>query len=154
MEIDISQMTIESYDDVFALWQRCEGVGLSDADSRECIQVYLDRNPGMSFLASSGGKIAGALLAGHDGRRGYIHHLAVDPNCRRKGIGRRLVNSCSAVLAESGIQKCHIFIFNRNTDGIAFWKSIGWTPRSDIGVISKILKIGTGCDYTDWFAKF
>ena len=144
MKTDISQFTIESYDDVFALWKQCEGIGLSDADSRERIQVYLDRNPGMSFLASCGGKVIGAILAGHDGRRGYIHHLAVAPSCRRKGLGRKLVNRCLEALAESGIQKYHIFIFNNNADGIAFWKAMGWTPRSDIGVISKTIDPDTG----------
>jgi hypothetical protein len=51
MKIKISQFVIESYDEVLALWKRCEGVGLSEADSRQSIQAYLDRNPGMSFIA-------------------------------------------------------------------------------------------------------
>jgi len=55
MDTDISQFEIELYDDVFALWQQCEGVGLSDADSLANIQTYLDRNPGMSFVGVSGG---------------------------------------------------------------------------------------------------
>lgn len=146
MNIDISQFEIESYDDVLALWQQGRGVGLSDADSRENIQAYLDRNPGMSFVATAGGKVVGIVLAGHDGRRGYIHHLAVHPDCRRQGIGCRLVDRCLTVLADSGIHKCHIFIFNNNADGIAFWKSVGWTHRSDIGVISKIIEPVTGGD--------
>jgi putative acetyltransferase len=146
MKIEISRFTIESYDEVFALWQQCEGVGLSDADSRERIQVYLNRNPGMSFLASTGGKVVGTILAGHDGRRGYIHHLAFTPSCRRKDLARQLVNRCMEVLADSGIQKCHIFIFNSNADGRAFWKAMWWTPRSDIGVISKTIEPGTGGD--------
>lgn len=144
MNIDISQFEIESYDDVLALWQQCRGVGLSDADSRENIKAYIDRNPGMSFVATACDKVVGIVLAGHDGRRGYIHHLAVHPDYRRKGIGCRLVDRCLTALADSDIHKCHIFIFNNNADGIAFWKSIGWTHRSDIGVISKIIKPGTG----------
>jgi len=120
---------------------------LGDADSRERIQIYLDRNPGMSFLASSNGKVVGTILAGHDSRRGYIHHLAVTPICCRKGLARQLVNRCLGVLAELGIQKCHIFIFNGNADGFAFWKAMGWTPRTDISVISKTIKSGPkrGC---------
>jgi N-acetylglutamate synthase len=143
---DISQFTIESYDDALSLWQECEGVGLSDADSREHIQKYLDRNAGMSFVATLEGKIVGTVLAGHDGRRGYIYHLAVHPDCRRQGMGRKLVDRCMAVIADAGIQKCHIFIFNNNAIGIAFWKSLGWIPRSDIGVISKTIEPVTGGD--------
>jgi putative acetyltransferase len=142
MDIHIAQFEIESYDDAFALWQQCEEVGLSDADTRENIQTYLDRNPRMSFIATAYGKVVGQVLAGHDGRRGYIHHLAVHPDCRRKGIGRKLVDRCLTVLADSGIEKCHIFIFSANADGIAFWKSVGWTPCSDIGVISKTIERG------------
>ena len=125
---------------MFALWKQCEGVGLSAADECERIHAYLDRNPGMSFVATVDGKAVGAVLGGHDGRRGYIHHLAVHPTCRRQGLGRMLTQRCLMVLAASGIQKCHIFIFNTNAEGIAFWKSVGWTPRTDISVISKSIE--------------
>ena len=138
MNFQILQFEIWAYDDVYALWRRCEGVGLSNADSREAIQAYLDRNPGMSFVARADGSIVGAILGGHDGRRGYIHHLAVIANWRRRGIARQLVEKCLHALKESGIQKTHIFIFNDNANGIAFWKSVGWIHRSDISVISKI----------------
>jgi len=135
--MDIRVMTIGDYADVLDLWQTSEGVGLSDSDSRENIQQYLDRNSGMSFVALMDDKVVGAILAGHDGRRGYIYHLAVNPDFRRQGIGRNLVERCIKIMAESGIKKCHLFIFNENTEGMAFWESIGWSPRSDIGVISK-----------------
>lgn len=137
MDINISQFEIELYDEVLALWKKCEGVGLSDADSLENIQAYLDRNPNMSFVARIDGKVVGVILGGHDGRRGYIHHLAVYPDCRRQGLARQLVSQCLQVLKNEGIQKCHIFIFDDNTSGIEFWKSIGWIHRSDISVISK-----------------
>ena len=135
--INISTFTIDAYDQVIALWQQAEGVGLNSADSRESIQTYLERNPGMSFIAEQDGTLVGAVLSGHDGRRGYIHHLAVHPNYRWQGIGRKLVDRCLATLQEVGIQKCHLFIFNENVDGICFWESVGWTRRVDIGVMSK-----------------
>lgn len=140
MDTEITTFSIDLYDDVLALWQQCEGVGLSDADSRDSIQAYLTRNPGMSFVAIADSKVVGAILAGHDGRRGYIHHLAVHPSCRRHGLGRKLVDRAISVLRSAGIQKAHIFIFNSNADGIAFWESVGWTPRNDIGVISKTIE--------------
>jgi len=140
MPVKITPFTIESYDDVLALWQQAEGVGLhDDCDSRQGIQSYLERNPGMSFVARVDGIVVGAVLAGHDGRRGYIHHLAVHPDRRRQGVGRRLVQSCLDALGAAGIRKAHIFIFNDNADGIAFWTSVGWTSRSDIGVVSKTI---------------
>jgi ribosomal protein S18 acetylase RimI-like enzyme len=138
MNITISPFKIESYYDVLDLWQQSEGVGLSGADSRECIQSYLDRNQGMSFIAThTDGKVIGTILGGHDGRRGYIHHLTVHKDFRRHGLASKLVSKCKQELKKAGIQKCHIFIFNDNTSGIEFWKSIGWVHRSDISVISK-----------------
>jgi N-acetylglutamate synthase len=137
MKSTIREMSIADYYDVLDLWQASEGVGLSDADSLENIRQYLDLNHGMSFVALIDDRVAGAVLAGHDGRRGYIYHLAVHPDYRRRGIGRNLIDLCLKALTESGIRKCHIFIFNDNSDGIAFWKSSGWTHRSDIGVVSK-----------------
>ena len=89
---------MEMYDEVLRLWQSCEGIGLSAADGREQIAAYLLRNPGCSFVVKANGTIAGAVLAGHDGRRGYLHHLAVAKDCRRQGIARSLVAAALAAL--------------------------------------------------------
>ena len=137
MNIIFSHFTIDMYARVNSLWQACDGIGLSDADSRDNIRSYLERNPEMSFVAIDNGKIVGSILSGHDGRRGFIHHLAVDVEYRRQRIASRLVEKSLTVLKSAGIQKCHLFIFNNNTGGIKFWKKIGWTYRSDINVISK-----------------
>ena len=139
MEIRVSKFTIESYEKVLSLWEQCEGIGLSDSDSKENIQLYLDRNPGMSFIAELNNQLAGAVLAGHDGRRGYIHHLAVSPDYRKKGIGRLLVSRCLEELKNSGILKCHILMFNNNSIALKFWESIGWSYRNDICIISKFI---------------
>ncbi len=120
MNIVISRFGIDQYDSVLALWQQCEGVGLSSADSRECIRSYLERNPGMSFAATKDGSVVGAVLGGHDGRRGLIHHHSVHPGFRRQGLARQLVDKCVRALKNAGIRKCHIFIFNDNIDGIEF----------------------------------
>jgi len=140
MQIDVVPFTIDVYDDVLMLWEQAEGVGLHDySDSREGIESYLSRNPGLSFVARAGGTVVGAVLAGHDGRRGYLHYLTVHPDYRRQGIGRRLVDCCLGALQKAGIPKCHLFIFNDNVSGIAFWESVGWTPRTDIAIVSKII---------------
>lgn len=139
MEFKVSNFTIESYDRVVNLWRQCEGIGLSDSDSKENIQLYLNRNHGMSLIAEQDDQLAGVILSGHDGRRGYIHHLAVSPDFRRQGIGRLLVNSCLKKLKDEGILKCHILIFNNNPAGRKFWESIGWAYRDDIGIVSRFI---------------
>jgi N-acetylglutamate synthase len=139
MSFSTHPFTMAEYDGALALWRQCEGIGLSEADSREGIQAYLARNPGMSFIATDAGRVVGAVLCGHDGRRGYIHHLAVHPRSRRRSLGRQLVERCLRALQHAGIQRCHLFIFNQNESGMAFWKSVGWTPRNDLSIISRNL---------------
>ena len=140
--MNIEPFHIDRYDEVYALWGRCSGVGLSSADEHDQIAAYLARNPGMSFIALDGLAVVGIVLGGHDGRRGYLHHLAVDDDYRRLGVGRQLVEKCLSTLAAEGIQKCHLFIFHENEGGIAFWQAQGWTLRQDIRVVSKHLSEG------------
>ena len=123
---------IEDQDAVVALWRRTEGVGLSESDTRRAIAAFLRRNPRFSFVAEKDGRIVGAVLCGHDGRRGYLHHLAVAKRHRQHGIGRRLVDACLAKLRRAGIQKCNIFIFAANTAGMKFWTHIGWELRTEL----------------------
>jgi putative acetyltransferase len=139
MSMQISEMTIDDYDEVVGLWRRCEGVGLSEADSRENIGNYLQRNPGFSFVAREDGRIIGAVLCGHDGRRGFIHHLAVDEPYRRKGVGKALEEKCMARLRSAGITKCHLFIFRDNLDSQEFWEEIGWEKQDDVIAMSKFI---------------
>jgi len=137
MQIDYFELKITDYQNVISLWKSCEGIGLSSADSQDSMQAYLRRNPGMSFVAKYQNEIIGAVLCGHDGRRGYLHHLAVHPAYRNQGIGRSLVARCDNALQRIGIQKCHLFIFNKNIEGIRFWEKIGWSLRKNIGIVSK-----------------
>jgi len=132
-------MTAADYDETLALWQEVEGVGLSSADSREQIERYLRRNPGHSLLARHDQSLVGAVLCGHDGRRGYIHHLAVRPGHRRRGIGRLLVARSLAALSAEGIEKCHLFVFRQNEAAIAFWKAIGFTGRAELSMMSRMI---------------
>ena len=137
MTVTIEEMTDEDYDEVFALWRASEGIGLSEADSAEGIAGYLVRNPGLSFVARDGETLVGAVLCGHDGRRGYLHHLAVSPASRGRGIGRALVAECLARLRQQGIQRCHLFVFRENRDALAFWQRIGWRTRADLTMMSR-----------------
>jgi ribosomal protein S18 acetylase RimI-like enzyme len=137
MQIDYFELKITDYQNVISLWKSCEGIGLSNADSTDSLQAYLRRNPGTSFVAKHQNEIIGAVLCGHDGRRGYLHHLAVQPAYRNQGIGRSLVERCVVALQQIEIQKCHLFIFNSNIAGIQFWEKIRWSPRNDLGIVSK-----------------
>ena len=133
--ISFRHFRIQDYNAVIALWRRAEGVGLNESDSRRAVAAYLRRNPRFSFVAERDGRVIGAVLCGHDGRRGYLHHLAVARRYRRRGVGRQLVNACLAKLRKAGIQRCNIFIFAKNAAGMNFWRHNGWKPRSELRVM-------------------
>jgi ribosomal protein S18 acetylase RimI-like enzyme len=137
MREEIREMTIDDYPAVYALWQATEGIGLSQADSKENIARYLANNPGMSFCAWDGESLVGAVLCGTDSRRGFLHHLAVEKGHRRAGIGRLLVERCTAALKEKGLTKCHLFVFQDNQEAIEFWKHCGWIQRKELILMSK-----------------
>lgn len=139
MTIAIRDMDIEDYESVYRMWGSVEGIGLSDADSKEGIKRFLERNPGLSFVATDGTQIVGAALCGHDGRRGYIHHLAVVNAYRKQGIGKSLVGRCMFALMRIGIAKCHLFVFGDNQEAIKFWNKVGWTERVELMMMSQLL---------------
>ena len=137
--MNIRIMTIADYDKVYALWLSCKGMGLNNLDdSREGIERFLKRNPDTCFVAEDG-EVVGVIIAGNDGRRGYIYHTAVSPDHRRKGIAKALVNAALNALRELGINKTALVVFERNADGNAFWESVGFTSREDLVYRNKAL---------------
>ena len=136
----IRKMVISDYDKVYRLWLSCKGMGLNDLDdSREGISRYLDRNPETCFVAEDGEKIIGVIIAGHDGRRGYIYHTAVSPDRRKQGIGRQLVDSAMNALKKQGINKTALVCFSKNEEGNAYWQNIGFSQRTDLSYRNKAL---------------
>jgi putative acetyltransferase len=133
----ITPMTMDDFAEVLRLWQNTEGIGLNESDTASCIARYLERNPGLSFVARLDGKIVGAVLCGHDGRRAYLHHLAVANAHRRQGIGGKLVDACLRELESLQIPKCNIFLFADNAEGESFWQHNSWNHRADLRVMQK-----------------
>ncbi|MBR6385505.1 MAG: GNAT family N-acetyltransferase [Ruminococcus sp.] len=130
---DIRVMTIDDYDGIAELWEESgeNGTNTTD-DSREGIDKYLKRNPKTSFVALDNGKVVGMIMAGHDGRRGFIQHMLVSSEYRRQGIGRGLVESAMNALDNEGINKVALLVFNNNKQGNKFWERMGFTLREDI----------------------
>ena len=136
----IRLMTLDDYDQVYQIWLSCKGMGLNDKDeSHEGIERYLKRNPDTTFVAEEDDKIVGVIMAGNDGRRGYIHHTAVHPDYRHRGIGTGLVNSALEALKSLGINKVALVVFTRNEDGNAFCEKMGFTERTDLTYRNKAL---------------
>ncbi|EHW0638052.1 GNAT family N-acetyltransferase [Vibrio vulnificus] len=134
--VEIREMNIADYDDVIKLWGQTEGMSLRDTDSKESINNYLIRNPNLSFVAVSGNEIVGAVLVGTDGRRGYLQHLAVSTNFRGKNLGRDLVSQAISALADVGVPKTHLFVYNENVNAQQFYEKLGWFPRDEVRMYS------------------
>ncbi len=133
----ISPMTNDDIESVRALWAQTDGVGQNESDTPNRLKDYLDRNPGLSRVVRDGERIVGAVLCGHDGRRGYLFHLAVRPEYRKRGLGRQMVEACLKSLSDIGILHCNIFVFSGNELGKEFWKRSGWSERSDIEIMQR-----------------
>lgn len=147
--MQIIPMTIEDYDVVYDLWLHTPGMGLNTADdSREGIAAYLRRNPTTCFTAKEGDRLLGAILAGHDGRRGYISHTAVREDSQRQGVGTALVEAVLEALQAEGIRKVALVVFARNEKGNAFWEKLGFTGRDDLvyrnKALAELVRIDTG----------
>ena len=141
-------MDISDYEQVYELWLSCAGMGLNNLDdSKEGIKRFLDRNPQTCFVALEDQMVAGVIIAGHDGRRGYIYHTAVHPQHRHKGIASKLVGEALKALKEQSINKTALVVFSRNADGNAFWENVGFTERTDLvyrnKTITEMIRIDT-----------
>jgi ribosomal protein S18 acetylase RimI-like enzyme len=130
--MNIVEMTIEIYQEVLALMGRTPGVTIRDADSREATRRYLERNPSLSFVATEKGRVIGCAMCGHDGRRGYLQHVIVEPAFRGQGIAHQLVTRCLDQLEAIGICKTHIDVFRTNDIANGYWARRGWKRRDDI----------------------
>lgn len=130
---EITSMRIEDYDRIYALWRAIPGMGMNNLDdSREGIERFLNRNPNTSFVIRNGEEIVGTILAGHDGRRGGLYHLAVRPDQQGLGFGRALANAAMNALKKEGISKVSAHVFANNAEGNRFWDKMGFADRSDV----------------------
>ena len=125
-DVETREFLIEDHEAAVELWKRVEGLDVAEGDDRETIRRFLGQNRGLSRVATDGPTIVGAALCGHDGRRGYIYHLAVDPNYQGRGLGKCLVDECLGGLRRVGLERANILVAKDNPRGREFWRRTGW----------------------------
>jgi ribosomal protein S18 acetylase RimI-like enzyme len=128
--ITTRDFVMDDYDGALALWQSVEGIEICEGDSREEVQEFLQRNPRLSQVAEAGGRIVGVAMCGHDGRRGWIYHLAVAPERRGQKVGKRLLDGCMSGLQRAGLKRAIILVAGDNPAGREFWLRNGWEEIS------------------------
>lgn len=124
--IETREFLIDHYEAAVELWKCVEGVEIAEGDDRRGVAQFLARNAGLSRVAIDRRKIVGIAFCGQDGRRGYIYHLAVDPNYRGRGLGKRLVDECLEGLRRLGLKRANIMVAMDNPRGREFWSKCGW----------------------------
>src|SRR6201982_899059 len=120
------EFSIDDYDATLQLWQRVEGLEVAEGDDKQGVAQFVARNPGLRRVAIDGSTIFGVVMCGHDGRRGYIYHLAVDPVYRGHGLGKLLIEECLAGLKRAGLERANILVARDNPRGREFWRRAGW----------------------------
>lgn len=136
----IKVMTVNDYEKLFALWKETPNMGLRSLDdSREGISRFLKRNPDISFVAYEDERLIGAILSGHDGRRGYIYHTVVLPEYRGRGIGSDLVEAAVEALQKEGITRVCLNVIAANEQGKKFWTGKGWERKEFLEFYSKAI---------------
>ena len=139
-EINIRPMAEEDYEKVYGLWRTIKGFGIrSMDDSKEGVTRFISRNPSTSMVAETKGQIVGAILCGHDGRRGCFYHVCVREDYRKRGIGKNMAVKAMRALQEEQINKVCLIAFKKNEIGNSFWKSVGWTFREDLNYYDFVL---------------
>lgn len=123
----IRTMTIEDYDELVTMWKHTPGMGLRKLDdSREGLGLFLKRNPTSCFTAWEDGRLAGCIMGGHDGRRGYIYHTLVLPEYRHRGLGKALVDAVVKALQQENVTRVDLVVLGDNETGKKFWEKLGW----------------------------
>lgn len=129
MNYYITEITLDRYEELVTLWRNTEGLWTSDDDDYDNLQSFLERNPGLNLMVLYEDRIIGAVKCSHDGRRGYIHHLAVKKEFRNHGIGRELIENCVENLRKEGIKKIRVFVLDNNRATLEFWKNLGFNEQ-------------------------
>lgn len=112
-------------------------------ETHDGLARYVAHNPGLCQVAEQKGELIGVLIGGHDGRRGFLHHVGVLAPFRRHGVGRALVDFYLAELKDVGILRMHLMVRQSNAVGLRFWKSYGCRERANTVVISLVLSTDT-----------
>jgi ribosomal protein S18 acetylase RimI-like enzyme len=110
---------------VIALWQACDLTRPSNPPERD-IELCRRSGHGTVFVAEAAGRIAGTIMVGHDGHRGWVYYVAVDPAHRHGGLGRDLMTHAEDFLAAQGVPKIMLLIRETNAAVAAFYERLGY----------------------------
>lgn len=130
--IRLRPLQADDFSGLMKLWRSAESIVIRESDTEEGYLRFLRRNPESSFAACVGSELIGSVLAGHDGWRGYLYHMAVNPDFCQRGIGSRLVNAAVSQLREVGMERIHCLVKTDNLTARQFWEACGFRQREEL----------------------
>ncbi len=133
----IEKYSIDSYNQVHKLWRKA-GISVGSSDSKEELEKMLKRNPNLFLIGKRHDKVIAVIMGGFDGRRGYVHHLAIDSDYQKKGYGRMMMDKIHNIFLQMGVHKVHLFIEKTNIEVVSFYESMGWEKRDDLIIMSYV----------------
>jgi ribosomal protein S18 acetylase RimI-like enzyme len=129
--LEIRELRASDGDELRALW-RAGGIRIRPGDDDESLAAFASRNPGLCLVGHEGLRIVASALAGFDGRRGWIYHVATHPDARRRGMATRLVQTIEERLRAQGCKKVNLIVWESEDDAMRFWESNGYAREKTI----------------------
>ncbi|MBY9013581.1 MAG: GNAT family N-acetyltransferase [Candidatus Lokiarchaeota archaeon] len=133
----IEKFKMQYYHDIVELWRRA-GIGVGSSDTKDEVAAVLERNPDLFLVGKEDGKIMAGVIGTFDGRRGYVHHLTVDPDYQKKGYGKLIMDELIELFRNMKVHKIHLFIQKTNSQVVEFYNKFGWEIRDDIIMMSYV----------------
>jgi len=137
IKMKIEKFKIEYYDEVVELWRKA-GVEVVSSDTIDEVTRVLNRNPDLFLIGKVQEKVIAVVIGAFDGRRGYVHHLAVDPDYQKRGFGKAIMDVLIEQFRTKNIQKVHLFIEKSNKSVVKFYNNLGWDIREDLIMMSYV----------------
>ena len=133
----IEKFSMKFYEEVVELWRK-SGISVGSTDTKEELERVVRLTPQLFLVGKIDEKIISVVIGGFDGRRGYLHHLAVDPAYQKKGYGKLMMDELMKKFRELGVHKVHLFIEKHNKTVVDFYRNLGWDIRDDLIMMSYI----------------
>ncbi len=137
LPIQYKLLTADDYAKLLKLWVAAEAIEVRPVETANSLALFLQKNPTSNYAAYAGSRLVGALLAGHDGWRGHLYHLAVKPDYRERSIGTKLVSVAVEALKRDGITRIHCLVKRDNLIAQQFWEACGFEWREELYDYSK-----------------
>ena len=134
-KMKIEKYSMKSYAEVITLWRKA-GISVGSSDTMEELKKMYQRNPQLFLIGKINKKVVGVVMGGFDGRRGYLHHLAIDPDYQKRGYGKIMMDALVGKFRKMGVHKIHLFIEKYNKEVVKFYSNSGWEIRDDLIMMS------------------